>query len=378
MNSVMTDQPPKKSLGSVLIVGGCGFLGHHIVNQLLESFDAKVTVFDLKTDRYRNSAADYYEVDITSKESVETALKKVEPQVIIHTASPAFVGDEGHNKELYRRVNVEGTENLVKRAGEAGVRAFIYTSSSSVIHDTVHSLVNADERWPVLRAPQQKEYYSETKGIAEKIVLDSNRKYGDMLTVAIRPAGIYGEGDMQVVPGFLKAYYGKQTKWQLGDNENLYDFTYVGNVAFAHILAAIALMNTHALGTEPLDYERVDGEAFIITNGSPLYMWDFARLVWKAAGDTILPSQVWVIPRDLGLKIASAMEWMCWLAGGRKPNLSWKVINVATMTRYFNIDKARIRLGYKPKYDMEEGVLRTVRWIQEQKQEEQRKGLKPA
>ena len=370
----MTAQVPKKSLGSVLVVGGCGFLGHHIVDQLVESYDARVTVLDLKTDRNQNSAATYHDIDITSQSVLQSAFEKIRPDIVIHTASPAFVGDEGKNKELYHKVNIDGTRNLIERAGEVGVKAFIYTSSSSVVHDSIHDLVNADERWPVLRAPQQKEYYSETKGIAEKIVLDANRKHGDMLTVSIRPAGIFGEGDVQVVPGLLKAFYGGQTKFQLGDNDNLYDFTYVGNVAYAHILAAVALMSTHSLKTKPLDHENVDGEAFNITNGSPLYFWDFARLVWKAAGDKTQPSQVWVIPKEFGLKLAYSMEWLYWFAGGRKPNLSWKSFNYSTMTRYFNIDKARIRLGYRPQVNMEEGVLRTVRWIQEQKRNEQKTG----
>lgn len=365
----MGSEKPKKSFGSVLVIGGCGFLGHHIVNQLLESYDAEVSVVDLRTDRNRVSSASYYDADITSELSVREVLEKVRPTVIIHTASPTFTDTEGSNKALYKKVNVDGTRNLIERAGEIGtVKAFIYTSSASIIHDTVSDLVNADERWPVLRAPQQREYYSETKAIAEGIVLDANRKYGKMLTIAIRPAGIFGEGDMQVIPGLLKAYYGKQTKYQIGDNNNLYDFTYVGNVAYAHILAAVALLNTHALSTQPLDHEKVDGEAFFVTNGEPLYFWDMARMVWKAAGDETVPSQVWVIGKDFGLTVASAMEWLFWFAGGRKPNLSRKVINYSTMSRYYNIDKAKTLLGYKPKVGMEEGVFRTVEYIQEQRE----------
>ena len=360
---------PKKSFGSVLVIGGCGFLGHHIVNQLLESYDAEVSVIDLRTDRNRVSSVRYYDADITSEPGVREILEKVRPSVIIHTASPTFTDTEGSNKALYKKVNVDGTRNLIELAGEIGtVKAFIYTSSASIIHDTVSDLVNADERWPVLRAPQQREYYSETKAIAEGIVLDANRKYGKMLTIAIRPAGIFGEGDMQIIPGLLKAYYGKQTKYQIGDNNNLYDFTYVGNVAYAHILAAVALLNTHALSTQPLDHEKVDGEAFFVTNGEPLYFWDMARMVWKAAGDETVPSQVWVIGKDFGLTVASAMEWLFWFAGGRKPNLSRKVINYSTMTRYYNIDKAKNLLGYKPKVGMEEGVSRTVEYIQEQRE----------
>ncbi|KAG7008907.1 hypothetical protein G7Y79_00004g014910 [Physcia stellaris] len=335
---------PKKSFGSVLVIGGCGFLGHHIVNQLLESYDAEVSVIDLRTDRNRVSSVRYYDADITSEPGVREILEKVRPSVIIHTASPTFTDTEGSNKALYKKVNVDGTRNLIELAGEIGtVKAFIYTSSASIIHDTVSDLVNADERWPVLRAPQQREYYSETKAIAEGIVLDANRKHGKMLTIAIRPAGIFG------------------------DNNNLYDFTYVGNVAYAHILAAVALLNTHALSTQPLDHEKVDGEAFFVTNGEPLYFWDMARMVWKAAGDETVPSQVWVIGKDFGLTVASAMEWLFWFAGGRKPNLSRKVINYSTMSRYYNIDKAKTLLGYKPKVGMEEGVSRTVEYIQEQR-----------
>jgi len=365
----MISEKPLRSLGSVLVVGGCGFLGHHIVSQILENYDAQVSVVDLRTELNRFPSATYYDADITSESAVTSVLAKVKPTVIIHTASPNFVSDEGKNKALYKKVNVDGTQNLIDRAGEIGcVKAFVYTSSSSVIHDSISPLINADERWPTLRAPLQREYYSETKAMAEDLVLASNRKYTNMLTIAIRPAGIFGEGDTQVVPGLLKAYYGKKTKFQLGDNMNLYDFTYVGNVAYAHILATIALLNTHELPTMPLDHERVDGQAFIITNGSPIYFWDFARLVWIAAGDQTELSQVWVIGKDLGLQLASLLEWLFWIAGGRKPALSWKAFNYSSMTRYFNIDKAKTMLGYRPQVGMEEGVIKTVRYIQEQEE----------
>jgi len=363
----MKSEKPPRSLGSVLVVGGCGFLGHHIVSQLLESYDAQVSVIDLRTELNRFPLAKYYDADITSESAVRSVLTEVKPIVIIHTASPNFVSDEGKNKALYKKVNVNGTQNLIDRAGEIGcVKAFVYTSSSSVIHDSISPLINADERWPTLRAPLQREYYSETKAMAEDLVLASNRKYTNMLTIAIRPAGIFGEGDTQVVPGLLKAYYGRKTKFQLGDNMNLYDFTYVGNVAYAHILATIALLNTHQLPTMPLDHERVDGEAFIITNGSPVYFWDFARLVWIAAGDETDLSQVWTIGKGLGLQLVSLSEWLFWFAGGRKPALSWKAFNYSSMARYFNIDKAKTLLGYRPLVGMEEGVTRTVRYIQEQ------------
>lgn len=359
----MSARKPVKSLGSVLVIGGCGFLGHHIVSQLQESYSAQVSVFDIRTDRNRVPSISYYDGDLTSENDVTRVLQKVKPNVIIHTASPAFVADDGRTKSVYKKVNVDGTRNLIELAGKSGcVKAFVYTSSASVVHDSVSDLLNADERWPVLHPPQQREYYAETKALAESIVLNANRKHGDMLTIALRPAGIFGEGDVQAIPSMLMAYKKGQTKFQLGDNTNLFDFSYVGNIAYGHILAAMALLNTQALPTLPLDHEKVDGEAFFMTNDEPLYFWDFARMVWAAAGDTTEPSQVWVINKEMGLMIASLIEWVFWLMG-RKPNLTRKLVNYSSMTRYYNIDKAKRLLGYLPPTGIEEAVVRTVQWF---------------
>ncbi|KAL6720777.1 erg26, C-3 sterol dehydrogenase [Lecanora helva] len=356
----------------VLVIGGCGFLGHHIVSQLLAPSTCPVSVLDLKTAQNRLPNVTYHSADITSAPAVREVLQKVRPAVIIHTASP--IASDGHTKgarQLFYKVNVEGTRTLLEQAAEIGcVKAFVYTSSASVIHDTVSDLVNADERWPVLSAPQQREYYSETKGIAEQSVLDANRKHGGMLTVALRPAGIFGEGDAQMIPGMLTAYKKGQTKFQLGDNENLFDFTYVGNVAHAHVLAAVALMETHKLGernTTPLDTERVDGEAFFITNAQPLYFWDFARMVWSAAGDRTQPGEVWVIGKDVGLRLATLVEWVFW-AVGKTPNLTRGKVQYSCLTRYYCVDKARARMGYVPLVGVKEGVERSVRWFLEREE----------
>ena len=368
----MTNARSHKTPNSVLVVGGCGFLGGHIVSQLLEPSTSKVSVLDLRTTNNRLPGASYYDADITSPEAVRLVLEEVKPQIVIHTASPTAIQDNASAaqkrgaKALYHKVNVEGTRTLVEEAGKIGcVKAFVYTSSASVVHDGHSDLVNADERWPILRAPLQKDAYSESKGTAEKLVLAANRKHGDMLTVALRPAGIFGEGDMQMIPNMLQAYRKGQTKFQLGGNENLFDFTYVGNVAYAHILAAVALMDTHALKIQPLDHERVDGEAFFVTNAQPIYFWDFARMVWKAAGDKTTPEQIWTIDKAVGLQLATIIEWLFWFAGGRTPNLTRQKVQFSCMARFYCVDKARKLFGYEPKWGLEEAVERSVKWFQE-------------
>ena len=368
----MTNARSSKSPSSVLVVGGCGFLGRHIVSQLLEPSTSKVSVLDLRTTNNRLPGGSYYDADITSPEAVRSVFEKVKPQIVIHTASPVAIQDNATAaqkkgaKALYYKVNVEGTRTLIEQAEKIGcVKAFVYTSTASVVHDGHSDLINADERWPILYAPRQKDAYSESKGRAEELVLAANRKNGDMLTVALRPAGIFGEGDMQLIPNVLKAYELGQTRFQLGGNENLFDFTYVGNVAYAHILAAAALMDTHALTTQPLDHEKVDGEAFFITNAQPVYFWDFARAVWKAAGDKTTPEQIWTIEKGLGLQLATIVEWLFWFAGGRTPNLTRKKVNYSCMTRFYCVDKARKLFGYAPRWGIEEAILRSVKWFQE-------------
>lgn len=123
-------------LVSVLVVGGCGFLGHHIVSQLLEKFpSARISVLDLRTAHNRFPSVSYYDGDITSVEAVQHILGRVGPQVIIHTASPVVADFKG-SPTLYYKVNVDGTRILLECAGQIGcVRAFVYTSSASVIHD---------------------------------------------------------------------------------------------------------------------------------------------------------------------------------------------------------------------------------------------------
>lgn len=191
----MAPQQRTIELGTVLVVGGCGFLGSNIVDQLLNfptendpsaalpkvegdsrfeyprltgrypKYSAKVAVVDLRTAHNRLPGAEYYDGDITSAESMLEVFRKVKPEVVIHTAS--LMLDE--NRPLIRKVNVEGTQTLLDVAsgakGDWGgkCKAFVYTSSSSVVHDTHSDLINVNEQWPYVRGPLQKEYYSETK-----------------------------------------------------------------------------------------------------------------------------------------------------------------------------------------------------------------------
>ncbi|KAK3934793.1 3-beta hydroxysteroid dehydrogenase/isomerase family-domain-containing protein [Diplogelasinospora grovesii] len=364
----------KPSLGSVMVIGGCGFLGHHVVRLLLRDYTcSSISVIDLRCSRNRRPDSDgvsYFEADITDASKLESIFTQAKPDVVIHTASPAAQSNDSVSHALFKKVNVDGTAAVVEACRKTGVRALVYTSSASVMSDNRSDLINADERWPVIRGKDQSEFYSETKAAAEELVLAANRspESPNLLTCAIRPSGIMGEGDTMVLYHMINIYRQGRTGVQVGDNNNLFDFTYVENVAHGHLLAARALLQTAASSIVPLDHERVDGEAFLITNDSPVYFWDFCRAVWNAAGSPMGAEHVWILPRDVGMVLGYLSE--VFFAVIRKPpTFNRQRIIYSCMTRYYDITKAKKRLGYKPLVALDEGVRRSVAWFLEQEKE---------
>lgn len=148
-------------------------------------------------------------------------------------------------------MNVTGTQNVIEACQAAGVPKLVYTSSAGVIYSGQENLVDADERIPYPKVAL--DAYNDTKARAEDLVLAANGKRG-LLTCALRPSGIFGPGDRQAISGFHSVIKNGQTKFQIGDNTNLFDWTYVGNVAHAHLLAADRLEDHYPIAGlhEPL------------------------------------------------------------------------------------------------------------------------------
>ena len=350
---------------SALIVGGCGLLGRRIVADFLtNSPRTKVSVLDAKVTSVNDKAGQvtYYEADICDEDAVESVIRKSQPDVIIDVASPRPFA---HDLDFCMRVNVGGTTNLIEQGRRVGtLKAFVYTSSSSVVHDAISDMVNWDESARVLFLPEQKEYYHHSKAMAETFVLGANRKQGSTLvTCSLRPSGIFGPGDEQTVASMVRTAKEGKLKWQLGDGTNLFDWTYVDNVARAHVLAAECLLKASALpvGSIP-DDKRVEGEAFFITNGQPYPFWDFARALGSAAGYTTDPKSIRVIPKSVARMMGYIVEWGVWIfsLGHRQATFNHRSLSYSTQTRVFNIAKARNRLGYDPSITVEEGIKRAV------------------
>lgn len=150
-----------KSLGHILVSGGNGFLGGHIVDLLLvRNACSKITILDLKPPTKEKAGVSYQFGDITDYDALLSLFQKIKPTIVIHTASPDPL--LAPNEIMYK-VNVDGTKNMVKVSQETGVKALVYTSSASVISDNRSDLINADEEYPVLTGDKQPMYYTNTK-----------------------------------------------------------------------------------------------------------------------------------------------------------------------------------------------------------------------
>jgi sterol-4alpha-carboxylate 3-dehydrogenase (decarboxylating) len=298
---------------------------------------------------------------------------------VINTASPSWEGPH----DILRKVNIEGTRTLVEVAGGkkhgawgGHVKAFVHTSSASVVHDGDADLISATEEYPYV-CPNPREYYSETKVYSEKIVLEANADSsvspdGKMLTCAVRPAGIVGEGDRAGFSGGILRTASVAPSWQLhiqlGENNNLFDNTYVHNVCYGLLCATTALLATYKIKqsgvSSILDHERVDGEAFNVTNNSPAYFWNSSHYLYTRYGRQVDPKNLYILPVWFAWLIGGAAEVFNYISG-RKGKFNRQTLKYATINRYYSCDKLMRRTGYSPIVELDEGFARSVKWFKE-------------
>ncbi|KAJ1657967.1 erg26, C-3 sterol dehydrogenase [Dispira simplex] len=337
----------KSSVPVYLIIGGGGFLGSHIVDLLSERHpEASLRILDLRVP-HKLPHIEYFLGDICDPELVDRACAGV--TTVIHTASP----HPGCPRAVMRKVNVDGTANVIRGCQAQRVRNLIYTSSSSVVMSVQGQVVNADETLPY--PSRFADYYSETKAQAEELVLKANDQTA-LRTCSLRPAGIFGPRDQQLVPKAMASLKRNAHRFQLGFNRTLVDFTYVTNVAHAHILALEKL---------PAD-DRIAGEAFFITNDSPVLFWDQLRGLWSLVSNDIRP---WVVIPDA---VAYAIHFLVYyvitlltlLIPGFQSNAAF-VIKLILTHRFYNITKAKTLLGYHPIVSLDDGYRRSVEWYLE-------------
>lgn len=376
----MADGTGLPTLSPVIVTGGCGFIGSHLVEGLLKA-DAswEIHVIDLSTDRNRFPGVIYHDCDITNVVDVEAVFINAKPKTVFHVACPDPLV---LNPSRFRHVNVDGTHNLLISARKIKtVQAFVYTSTSSAVHDNVSNLVDADETFPVLRYPQQKRVYTLTKIEAEAEVLATNRQDGDssMLTVSVRPTTAFGERDYGFLGKVVASCRAGKANMQIGPGKNYYDFIYVSNLVDGHILAAQALVRAWGRPAPKVeDSERVDGQAFIFTNDERMLFWDFHRAIAKSVGIEIKQEDVRIVPRWVAMLVATIRELGTWILsfGTRHASITREAVHLTTITRTLNCERAKRVLGYSPKISIQDGLERAGSWfVEEAKQEMAKKTI---
>ena len=225
----------------ILVTGGAGFVGSNVVDALVARGDEVIVLDDLSTGDRANLASSRAELvvaDIADREATLQALRGHRFDAVAHLASKTKVGQSVEQPELYRRVIVDGTANVLEAAAVAGASRFVNFSSGGVIYGETSGPC-AHEGIPI--APVSP--YGACKAAAEELVDRSG-----MPALTLRPANIYGPRQRTDLEGGVVAIF--QGCWRdgtpicvRGGGTMERDYVYVGDVADA-VIAALGSART--------------------------------------------------------------------------------------------------------------------------------------
>lgn len=317
----------------VLVTGGKGFLGQHLVRRLMEAgHEVRVLARPRSTrDQTKESEANVLWGDIRDGQTVEHAVEGVDS--VIHLVSN-FRNGGSDKKEAYS-INVEGTVNVLNACLKHQIKHLIHCSTIGV-HGNVKQ-VPANEETPF----NPGDLYQETKLIAEKKVWDFYCRTGFPLTV-IRPISMFGPGDLRM----LKLFRMIKNGWfvMVGKGNALFQPAYIDDVVRGFLLC--------------LGNEKALGQVFIIGGNGYLPLKDLVRLIANELGVS-LPR--WKLPLSPVLGLAALCEQVC-VPIGIEPPLHRRRVSFFQNNRAFSVEKAERLLGYKPRVSLREGLQRTIEW----------------
>jgi len=366
MNSNAESEPP--SATTLLLTGGAGFLGQAILRELakgeVKGLEAlrEVRVFDTKTldgnpFTERNSSTRLVPIigDVCSLDSLREAVRGVD--AVIHAAS---LIDWGHaSANLLYDVNVIGTRNLIRVCREEGVEILVYTSTMDVVCSG-KPITDADETLPYPATFVDE--YARTKAQAEQEVIAANGSScasddgsnGKSLRVcSVRPCGMFCEDDPYHMGNVLDVLKNGQLSFRLGNGEAVFQHVYVGNVAYAHLLALSTLLTPDS---------NACGQVYLITDMPAINFFDALEPILAELGYKLPPKSRY-IPFRIALALGALFDGLAYLL---RPILSLKLpmtrssVRVLCQNISFKTDKAQRDLGYHPLYSEAEAIARTV------------------
>ena len=260
-----------------LVTGGAGFIGSHLVRRLVDQghdvrvVDSLVTGFRQNLDEVEDRIQ-FIEGDISDRRVCADAVAGIE--IVYHVAALPSVPRSMVDPVGTHKTNVDGTLYLLEAGRKAGVRRFVYSSSSSVYGDTV-VLPKIENAEPLPRSP-----YAAAKLAGELYTLAYARA-GLVEGVALRYFNVFGPRQdpngpyAAVVPLLFRAVMTESPLTIFGDGNQTRDFTYVDNVVDANLLAGTG------------DASRVNGHAVNVGAGSRTSLLELVDLVQEVTGKRI-------------------------------------------------------------------------------------------
>lgn len=352
---------------SCCVTGGSGLVGQRLVELLLERGAARVVSLDLqrpKFDVLGDARVEYVDCDITDYEKLKAAF--VGCSAVFHVA--AAVGPY-HPPDLFKRVNYDGSLNVIKACKELGIRKIVMSSSPStrypypdpnMIDMTEDDLerINGGEFTTKFISP-----YAEWKALGEKAVREACNP-PELYTVAVSPHQVYGPRDLLFLDALMESAASGRLR-VFGDAQNVVSFTHVDNYSHGLILGLEALYD----GSPAL------GKFYMITDGPAANFWSTLDRIATGIGlDSILARTPW-IPESVGMALGRAAE----IAGkvisyttgqpyhlvARRIKLNTFSIKMLCINRSFSTRNAQRDLLYTPVISFDDGVAQSIAWFRD-------------
>jgi dihydroflavonol-4-reductase len=321
-----------KEPAPVLVTGATGYTGSHLALRLREQ-GHKVRALvrpGSRTEHLGRAGVDLLEGDLRRAADVERAATGVE--CIYHVA--AVFRTAGHPDGYYYDVNVGGTENVLRAARANGVARVVHCSTVGVHGDVAE--IPCREATPF----NPGDIYQQTKLAGEQLARSAfaNGQPG----VVVRPASIYGPGDLRHLKLFRTV--GKGQFRMFGSGETLWHPVYIDDLVNGLILCG--------------HHQAALGQTYIIAGESYVTLNQWTAGVAAALGRVPPRGRLPYWPLFVS---AAACEALC-RPFGIEPPLHRRRAGFFVKNRAFSIEKARRELGYQPKVEIDEGLRRTAAW----------------
>lgn len=320
----------------VAVTGATGFVGSHLVHRLVEQ-GSKVRVLVRSCEKAKEklpASIEVFQGDITDKEAVNAFVQGSD--VLFHLAS--ILQEPSTPDKVFWEVHVEATRHLLEAAIQHQLKRFIHFSTIGVLGSP--KVLPANEQSPY----QTKDIYQTTKCEAEKLALKTFRETG-LSGAVIRPAAVYGPGDLRMLKLFKFIANGK---FRMIGKGNIYN----------HPVHVDDLVSGALLAAEKKEHQA---QVYIIGGEKPVLLKDWVKLISKVTDRPITKHSVPFLP----VYFAAALCELICKPLKINPPLYRRRVEFFSKSRAFDISKAKKELNYQPKINLDEGVQQTYQWYKE-------------